>query len=107
MQNLCIAYRDISNKHKLYASGTTGYLIDIDALISSVAEPYVDVAKLNNKELVLDLSSNKLEGVSISANFEAFTFVIVKPNSKQKYILDGTLTLVCSISSILERNMSK
>ena len=30
--------------------------IDIDALISSVAEPYVDVAKLNNKELVLDLS---------------------------------------------------
>ena len=33
MQNLCIAYRDISNKHKLYASGTTGYLIDIDALI--------------------------------------------------------------------------
>lgn len=30
--------------------------IDIDALISSVAEPYVDVAKLNNKELILDLS---------------------------------------------------
>lgn len=28
MQNFCIAYRDILNKHSLYATGTTGRLIE-------------------------------------------------------------------------------
>ena len=28
MQNLCIAYRGILNKHELYATGTTGRLIE-------------------------------------------------------------------------------
>lgn len=28
MQNFCIAYRGILNKHKLYATGTTGRLIE-------------------------------------------------------------------------------
>jgi len=28
MENLCIAYRHILNKHKLYATGTTGQIIE-------------------------------------------------------------------------------
>ena len=28
MQNFCIAYRGILNKHELYATGTTGRLIE-------------------------------------------------------------------------------
>ena len=33
MQNLCIAYQDILKKHKLYATSTTGQMIeDVDKL---------------------------------------------------------------------------
>ena len=28
MENLCVAYRHILNKHKLYATGTTGQLVE-------------------------------------------------------------------------------
>ena len=36
MQNFCIAYRGILNKHSLYATGTTGRLIEEDATTPTV-----------------------------------------------------------------------
>ena len=40
MQNFCIAYRGILNKHELYATGTTGRLIEEVANVIRLCDSY-------------------------------------------------------------------
>ena len=37
MQNFCIAYRGILNKHSLYATGTTGRLIEEATTLTAIS----------------------------------------------------------------------
>ena len=64
MQNLCIAYRTILAKHSLYATGTTGRLIEEAAklnihkyqagIIGGAAQLCADI-EMNNMDLVIFL----------------------------------------------------
>ena len=55
MQNFCIAYRGILNKHSLYATGTTGRLIEVNKFLEGSlggAQQFASQIENNSMDLV-------------------------------------------------------
>jgi methylglyoxal synthase len=89
MENLCIAYRHILNKHKLFATGSTGKLVE-DATNLPV-----------HKYLAGHLGGEQQLGVQIAHNDVDLMIFLVDPITKKLYepALDGALRL-CEIHNI-------
>ncbi len=89
MENLCIAYRHILSKHTLFATGSTGKIVE-DATNLQV-----------NKYLAGHLGGEQQLGVQIAHNDIDLVIFLVDPISKKFYepTLDGALHL-CEIHNI-------
>ncbi len=61
MQNFCIAYRGILNKHTLYATGTTGRLIEEVANLS--VHKYLAGALGGDQQMCAQIENNELDMV--------------------------------------------
>ena len=59
MQNFCIAYRGILNKHTLYATGTTGRLIEEVANLN--VHKYLAGALGGAQQMCAQIENNKLD----------------------------------------------
>ncbi|MCR5083095.1 MAG: methylglyoxal synthase [Parasporobacterium sp.] len=89
MQNFCIAYRGILAKHELYATGTTGQLIE-------------DVTHLEiHKFLAGHLGGDRQLGAQIECNQIDVVFFLrdpVAPNTHEPDI--GRLFMLCDMHNI-------
>ena len=61
MQNFCIAYRGILNKHTLYATGTTGRLIEEVANLN--VHKYLAGALGGDQQMCAQIENNELDMV--------------------------------------------
>ena len=61
MQNFCIAYRGIVNKHTLYATGTTGRLIEEVANLN--VHKYLAGALGGDQQMCAQIENNELDMV--------------------------------------------
>ncbi len=61
MQNFCIAYRGILNRHTLYATGTTGRLIEEVANLS--VHKYLAGALGGDQQMCAQIENNELDMV--------------------------------------------
>ena len=61
MQNFCIAYRGILNKHTLYATGTTGRLIEEVANLN--VHKYLAGALGGDQQMCAQIENNELDKV--------------------------------------------
>ena len=59
MQNFCIAYRGILNKHTLYATGTTGRLIEEVANLN--VHKYLAGALVGAQQMCAQIENNELD----------------------------------------------
>lgn len=89
MQNLCIAYRHIFSKHNLYATGTTGRLIE-------------EVTNLNiHKYLAGNLGGEQQLGAQIAHNDMDMVIFLRDPLSPKLHEPDvGTVIKLCDIHNI-------
>jgi len=91
MQNLCVAYRHILVKHNLYATGTTGRLVEEAANLSV------------NKYLAGRLGGEHQLGTQIAHNDVDLVIFLRDPNPAEynKYEPDiGNLLRLCDIHNI-------
>lgn len=89
MQNFCIAYRNILNKHELYATGTTGRLIE-------------EVTNLTiHKYLAGHLGGEQQLGSEISHNQIDMVIFLRDPLSPKKHEPDpASVIKLCDIHNI-------
>jgi methylglyoxal synthase len=89
MQNFCIAYRNILHKHDLYATGTTGRLIE-------------EVTNLNiHKYLTGHLGGVQQLGSQIAHNQIDVMIFLRDPVSRQEHEPEmGSLIRLCDIHNI-------
>lgn len=89
MQNFCIAYRNILNKHDLYATGTTGRLIE-------------EVTNLSiHKYLAGHLGGVQQLGSQIAHNQVDVMIFLRDPVSRQVHEPDmGSIVRLCDIHNI-------
>lgn len=89
MQNFCIAYRGILKKHELYATGTTGRLIE-------------EVANLSvHKHLAGHLGGEKQLGSQIETNQIDLVIFLRDPLTSRSYEPDITnIFRLCDIHNI-------
>ncbi len=89
MQNLCIAYRTILSRHELYATGTTGRLIEEAANLSV------------HKYLSGNLGGEQQLGAQIEQN-EIDLVIFLKDTSKGNVIDPdaGNICMLCDIHNI-------
>lgn len=89
MQNLCIAYRNILNKHELYATGTTGRLIE-------------EVTNLSlHKYLAGHLGGVEQLGSQIAHNEIDLMIFLRDPMSRQHHETEmGSIVRLCDIHNI-------
>lgn len=89
MQNVCIAYRNILNKHDLYATGTTGRLIE-------------EVTNLTiHKYLAGHLGGVQQLGSQIAHNQVDVMIFLRDPVSRQTHEPDmGSVVRLCDIHNI-------
>ncbi|NDL67943.1 methylglyoxal synthase [Anaerotalea alkaliphila] len=89
MQNFCIAYRNILSKHTLYATGTTGRLIE-------------EVTNLNiHKYLAGHLGGEQQLGSQIAHNQIDMVVFLRDPVSKQQHEPDlSSIVRLCDIHNI-------
>lgn len=89
MQNVCIAYRNILNKHELYATGTTGRLIE-------------EVTNLNiQKYLAGHLGGMQQLGSQIAHNQIDLMIFLRDPVSKKHHEPDmHSIVQLCDIHNI-------
>ncbi len=89
MQNFCIAYRGISNKHELYATGTTGRLIE-------------EVTNLNiHKYLAGHLGGEQQMGAQIEHNQMDLVIFLRDPLSPKSHEPDvNTVVRLCDTHNI-------
>ena len=89
MQNFCIAYRNILNKHDLYATGTTGRLIE-------------EVTNLTiHKYLAGHLGGVQQLGSQIAHNQVDVMIFLRDPVSRQTHEPDmGSIVRLCDIHNI-------
>lgn len=89
MENLCIAYRHILNKHTLYATGTTGRLIEESANLTV------------NKYLAGHLGGEQQLGTQIAHNDIDVVIFLRDPVTQTQYEPDVTgIMRLCDISNI-------
>ena len=89
MQNLCIAYRGILNKHELYATGTTGRLIE-------------EVSNLTiHKHLTGRLGGTQQIGAQIEQNEIDLLIFLRDPLDPKRYEPDiGYILRLCDMHNI-------
>ncbi len=89
MQNFCIAYRGILNKHELYATGTTGRLIE-------------EVANLNvHKYLAGPLGGEQQLGSQIETNEIDLVIFLLDPLTPRSHEPDtANIFRLCDIYNI-------
>lgn len=89
MQNLCIAYRNILNKHELYATGTTGRLIE-------------EVTNLTiHKYLAGHLGGEQQLGSQIAHNQVDMVIFLRDPVSRKQHEPDlSSIVRLCDIHNI-------
>lgn len=89
MQNFCIAYRGILSKHELYATGTTGRLIE-------------EVTNLNvHKYLAGHLGGEQQLGSQIEHNQIDMVIFLREPNAPSKHEPDvNNVMRLCDIHNI-------
>ena len=89
MQNFCIAYRGILCRHELYATGTTGRLIE-------------EVANLNvHKFLAGHLGGEQQMGAQIEHNQMDLVIFLRDPLQPKKHELDAYNTMtICDMQNI-------
>ena len=89
MQNFCIAYRGILNKHELYATGTTGRLIE-------------EVTSLNiHKYLAGHLGGEQQMGAQIEHNQMDLVIFLRDPLSPKSHEPDvNTVVRLCDTHNI-------
>lgn len=89
MQNLCIAYRNILNKHELYATGTTGRLIE-------------EVTNLSiHKYLAGHLGGEQQLGSQIAHNQVDMVIFLRDPVSRKQHEPDlSSIVRLCDIHNI-------
>ncbi len=89
MENLCIAYRHILSKHMLFATGTTGRLIEEAANISV------------NKYLAGHLGGQQQLGAQIAMNDVDLVIFLRDPNTQKHYETDiNSLLRLCDTHNI-------
>lgn len=89
MQNLCIAYRHILYKHNIYATGTTGRLVE-------------EVANLNiHKYLAGHLGGEQQLGAQVAHNDIDLVIFLRDPVSQKQYEPDiNSVLRLCDIHNI-------
>lgn len=88
MQNFCIAYKGILSKHKLYATGTTGRLVE-------------EVTNLNiHKFLAGHLGGEQQLGAQIESNQMDLVIFLRDPNAKGQEPDVNTVVMLCDIHNI-------
>ncbi|MDR2939396.1 MAG: methylglyoxal synthase [Clostridiales bacterium] len=89
MQNLCIAYRHILAKHSLYATGTTGRLVE-------------EATNLNvHKYLAGHLGGEQQLGAQIAHNLIDLVVFLREPVSQKQYEPDiNSVLRLCDIHNI-------
>ena len=89
MQNFCIAYRQILSKHEVYATGTTGRLIE-------------EVTNLHvHKYLAGGLGGSQQIGIQIEHNQIDLVIFLRDPLNPKTHELDAnTITRLCDIHNI-------
>lgn len=89
MENLCIAYRYILNKHNLYATGTTGRLIE-------------ETSNLNvHKYLAGHLGGEQQLGAQVAHNDIDLVIFLRDPISQKQYEPDiNSVMRLCDIHNI-------
>jgi len=89
MENLCVAYRHILSKHKLYATGTTGQLVE-DATGLSI-----------RKYLAGHLGGGQQMGAQIALNDIDLVIFLRDPISQSKYEPDIiSIMQLCDVHNI-------
>ena len=89
MENLCIAYRYILNKHNLYATGTTGQIVEKSASLSV------------HKYLAGHLGGEQQLGAHIAHNDIDLVIFLRDPLSSKSYETDvNSLMRLCDIHNI-------
>ena len=89
MQNFCIAYRGILSKHTLYATGTTGRLIE-------------EVTNLNiHKYLAGSLGGEQQIGIQIEHNQIDLVIFLRDPLNPKQHEMDvNSIVRLCDIHNI-------
>ena len=89
MENLCVAYRHILSKHRLYATGTTGQLVE-------------DATGLNvSKYLAGHLGGGQQMGAQIALNDIDLVIFLRDPLYQNHYDLDITSVMrLCDVHNI-------
>ena len=59
MENLCIAYRHILNKHNVYATGTTGRIVE--EATGMTVEKYIEGGLGGEQQLAIQISHNDID----------------------------------------------
>ena len=59
MENLCIAYRHILNKHSIYATGTTGRIVE--EVTGMVVEKYIEGSLGGEQQLAIQIAHNDID----------------------------------------------
>lgn len=96
MQNICVAYRHILIKNNLFATGTTGRLIE-------------EAANVNvHKYLAGHLGGEQQVGAQIACNDIDLVIFLRDPESKKQYEVDNNSVLtLCDVHNIpLATNLS-
>jgi methylglyoxal synthase len=89
MENLCVAYRHILSKHKLFATGTTGQLVE-DAIGMSV-----------NKYLAGHLGGEHQMSAQAALNDLDLVIFLRDPLTPKQYEPDiGSLLRLCDVHNI-------
>ena len=89
MENICIAYRHIISKHNLYATGTTGQMVE-DAVNLPV-----------HKYLAEHLGGEEQMGAQITHNEIDLVIILRDPMDLPHYESDAhTITRLCDVHNI-------
>ncbi len=89
MENLCIAYRHILSKHTLYATGTTGRLIEESASLTI------------NKYLAGHLGGEQQLGTQIAHNNIDLVIFLRDPVNQKQYEPDiNSILRLCDVHNI-------
>lgn len=89
MQNICVAYRHILIKNKLFATGTTGRLIEEAANVTV------------HKYLAGHLGGEQQVGAQICCNDVDLVIFLRDPETKKKYEVDSSsVPTLCDVHNI-------
>ena len=97
MQNFCIAYRGILSKHELYATGTTGRLVE-EVFLRREPNKAADIIKLKSGPL----GGDQQMGALIASGHLDILIFFIDPMTTQPHDVDiKALERLCSVYNVV------